>query len=123
MPGPLDYHRGNHGHHGNQHKRSGTGERPRPVLPEPARHFFDPALGVSRRRLVGQPVLEVLRQRANRAVPGVRLIRHCLQADRLERRRDRAVTARGGGKSPAITLAITSDSFFSWNGAFPVISS
>ena len=61
--------------------------------PEPARHLLDPALWVRRRRLVRQPVLDVLGQCADRAVAVCRPVGHRLQANRLERRRNRPIEA------------------------------
>ncbi len=90
-PGPLDDRRGADGDQRYADERSGCRHGPRLVLPEPARQFFHPALGVRRCRLVRQPVVEVLRQRANRGVSRLGCRRHRLQANRFQRRRDRAV--------------------------------
>ena len=72
--------------------QSGSGRiRQGAVLTEPAAEPLERPLGVSRHGLVGQPVLEVLRQVVYPLVTRTALERHRFQADRFERRGNRAV--------------------------------
>ena len=90
---------------------------------DPPRESGEPPLGVSRDRLVCQPVLEVLRQRANRVVSrGASLAMAFKQIASSGAGIERS-TARGGGKSAASTFLITSEICSLQKASWPVRSS
>ena len=88
---------------GDADQGGGGGVGPGSMLAKPAAQPLEPPLGVSRHRLVGQPVLEVLRQRrapSGNASSGS--TGHRLQADRFERRRASVRSSVRGGSEVAL---------------------
>ena len=90
-PAAVDEHGRGDRDHRNPDQGSGGRICERSVLAEPAAKAFEPALGISRHRLVGQPVLKVLGQVVHRVITRGRFQCHRLEADRFQWRWYRAV--------------------------------
>ena len=107
------------------HDQGGDGRiGPRAVLTEPAAEPLERPLGVSRDRLIGQPVLEVLRQLAHRVItlgqaPGPSPSGRSLRVAPVSCGRAPAAA----GNPPSMTFSMTSEIFLPGKATLPVSSS